>query len=132
MVCLPGINLATDVPYWVTKSSFQQRFDQADFLCRDVRAVVDAYLKEWFDVDAAGRTHFILPPVSVHSGATQFISGRHRTAVLLRHLDRIPLSFDTRWLKPEDRAWIDGVVDAPIGSSEEFELPDLPVRTVLP
>jgi hypothetical protein len=130
--CPAIVSLDTDLPFWVTADSFNRSFCQADFASRNVLDVVDAYLKEWFDRDVDGTWLFSLPPISVNRGITQFISGRHRTAVLLRHLPRVPLSFDSRWLTHDDRTWIDAVVDEPIDMSSPIDLPDLPVRKVLP
>jgi hypothetical protein len=132
MRCLPHVDLPTDVPFWVSRSSFLQHFDQDDFLCRQTKSVVDAYLGVWFYVDADGTRFFKIPPVSVNCGRTQFISGRHRTAVLLRYLDRIPLSFDTRHVTDADRVWIDSIVAARIETDTVIELPDLPIRSSLP
>jgi hypothetical protein len=132
MLCRLSVTLESDIPFWVTKQSFYRSFDQSDFVCRNVRNVVDAYLADWFDRENGAMPSFSLPPVSVSSGVTQFISGRHRTAVLLMHLPRVPLSFDTRRIEPSDRAWIDAVVDEPIDLNATIELPDLPIRNALP
>lgn len=132
MRCVPYVHLPTDVPYWVSKSSFLQHFDQRDFLCRNVGIVVDAYLEDWFHVDADGTRRFKIPPVSAISRKTQFVSGRHRTAVLLKHLDRVPLSFDTRFISDADREWIDTITAERIEPDAVLELPDLPIRSSLP
>ena len=132
MRCLPWVALETDLPYWIPRSSILEQFDQDDFLCRKVRDVVDAYLEDWFCTDTAGRRCYKIPPVSVRSGRTMFISGRHRTAVLLKHLDRIPLSFDTRYITPADSEWIDSVAITRIETDTVIELPDLPIRSSLP
>jgi hypothetical protein len=132
MRCLSWVSLDTDVPYWVLRSSFLRHFDQKDFLSRNVKDVVSAYLGDWFCADVDGARRFKIPAVSVVSGTTQFISGRHRTAVLLKYLDRVPLSFITRDLSDVDKAWIDTVVAERIGSDSVIELPDLPIRPSLP
>jgi hypothetical protein len=63
MRCLPAVNLESDVPFRISRSSFFQHFDQEDFMCRKVEQVVDAYLEEWFHSDANGNRLFYLPPV---------------------------------------------------------------------
>ena len=130
--CLPYVNLETDVPWWVSKLSFLQHFDQDDFLCRHIKNVVDAYLDDWFHYGPDKTRFFKIPPVSVNIRKTQFISGRHRTAVLLRHLDRIPLSFDMRYIADADREWIHSIAATPIETHTLIELPDLPIRLSLP
>jgi len=93
---------------------------------------VDAYLDDWF-LDGPGNTRFFaIPAVSVSMGRTQFISGRHRTAVLLRHLDYIPLSFDMRQITDADCQWIYAIVSTPIETHTLMNLPDLPIRSSLP
>jgi hypothetical protein len=130
--CLPYVNLPTDAPWWVGKSAFIEHFDQNDFLCRQVKEVTDAYLEDWFH-DGRGQTrYFEIPPVSVINGKTQFISGRHRTAVLLRHLERVPLAFAMRDIGEADAEWIQRVAIAPIETHMLIELPDLPIRSSLP
>jgi hypothetical protein len=130
--CLPYVHLPTDAPWWVAKSAFIAHFDQQDFMCRQVASVVDAYLEEWFHDGPAGTRYFKIPPVSVINGKTQFISGRHRTAVLLRHLECIPLSFHMREISDADTDWIRRIALSPIETDIPFELPDLPIRPTLP
>jgi hypothetical protein len=130
--CLPYVHLDTDAPWWVTKASFFQHFDQNDFLNRRVQNVIDAYLEDWFHYESADTRFFKIPPVSVINGRTQFISGRHRTAVLLRHLDRIPLSFDMRFVSEVDLRWMRQIALAPISTQTLIELPDLPIWPSLP
>jgi hypothetical protein len=132
MRCRLSVNLETDRPYWVTASSFLNNFDQNDFQNREVLDVADVYLESYFDIDNDGSTCFLLPPVGVHRGRTEFISGRHRTAVLLNHLQRVPLSFDTRALSDSDSSWIDSVVEQIIDLDDYVELPDLPIKAALP
>lgn len=79
-----------------------------------------------------GDRYFLIPPVSIHSQRTQFIAGRHRTVVLLKHLDRIPLSFETRDIADTDRTWINYIVSARIELNSVLELPDLPIHSSLP
>ena len=132
MRCFPAVGLVSDKPFWVTKASFYSNFNLQDFLCREVKNVTDAYLAKWFHVNAQGERFLNLPPVSVNSQVTQFISGRHRTAVLIKHLDVLPLSFDFRFLSTEDKAWFLSIVAGPIVMDTGIELPDLPVRESLP
>lgn len=116
----------------MSKSSFLQHLDQGDFLTRCSKEVVDAYLQDWFYFAADGTRFYKIPAVSVHAGRTQFIGGRHRTAVLLKHLDSFPLAFDTRYLAGDDRMWIESIVGGPIDADTVIELPDLPIKSSLP
>ena len=132
MHCLPVVNLDTDVPFWISRSSFSQHFNQRDFMCRDVEHVVDAYLEEWFYSDANGNRCFLIPPVSVRRKVTEFISGRHRTAVLLRYLESVPLSFDSRFTTRDEEDWVWSIASGPVNKGAHIELPALPIRAALP
>lgn len=130
--CLPTVNLDTDVPFWISKKSFFQHFDQHDFMCRDVEHVIDAYLEEWFHSDINGNLLFLLPPVLVRNKVTQFISGRHRTAVLLRHMESVPLAFDSRFTTVDEEGWVWSIASGPVQNGAYIELPCLPIRPALP
>lgn len=123
MKCTPTLTLDTDSPFWVTRDVFERVFDQADFRCRNQELIEGNYSKHWFYVDEFGSNRFLLPTVNLVSGKTQFINGRHRTAVLFERIDRIPIAFVTG-----------GAVDLakslglePVYDNEQIELPDLPI-----
>jgi hypothetical protein len=63
---------------------------------------------------------------------TQFISGRHRTAVLLRHLENVPLSFDSRFTTKDEEDWLWSIAAGPVNRGIQIELPDLPINAALP
>lgn len=132
MRCLPALTLESDLPFWVSKSSFFAFFDQADFLCRDQEAVVPAYHRDWFWSHPDGISRFMLPTVGVCAGRTQFISGRHRTAVLLPYLDELPIAFAVEHLGPEAMQTICTIPKRELFLSELLELPNLPMMMESP
>src|SRR4029079_18588645 len=93
MRCLPELTLSSDSPYWVARDAFLSHFDQADFHCRESHHIVPSYLSDWFYTPEDGTMRFCLPTVMFIAGKTQFINGRHRTAVLLPHLKELPIAF---------------------------------------
>ena len=119
--CYPDMTRDSDKPYWVPLDVFEQRFDQDDYLCRDLKHVPDQYLSNWFHEEQDGRRFFILPTVYIISGRTEFISGRHRTAVLSRHLQELPIAFAEGLA--QDFAASLGL--CPIPMDQPFALPDL-------
>lgn len=131
MRCFPELTLGTDVPAWVTKSTFYETFDQTDFFIREIHDVEDAYLGEWF-YEENGETRFLLPTVGLVAGRTQFINGRHRTAVLLRHLDELPIAFAVDHLDAIARGIIGAIPKRPLNLTQHIFLPDLPVKARLP
>jgi len=131
MRCLPDLTLGTDIPAWVSKETFFALFDQTDFLIREVQDVEDAYLAEWF-YERNGDTRFLLPTVGLVAGKTQFVNGRHRTAVLLRHVDEVPMAFAVGHLDATARRIIESIPKRPLDLTQHIVLPDLPVKEKLP
>lgn len=137
MRCLPLLTVSSDEPIWVRREAFFAYFDQDDFRCRQTINVAHAYLADWFHkYEEEGANHFELPAFQIVDGRTQFINGRHRTAVLLEYLDYLPLAY-----VPRNRALTPDV--APIGHlrqithrqldiSEHIDLPDLPIMESIP
>ena len=114
----------TDTAFWVSKDKFFECFDQHDFVFyRDIKSVTQGYLKDWFYTNPNGTKCFVLPTVSFVNDKTQFINGRHRTAVLLEHLNELPFAF----AKPLDGNMtpIFNIVDRRVDLHESIQLPDL-------
>lgn len=132
MMVLPLTNLSSDIPYWVDRSVFFSHFDQDDFLNREVQAVQQAYLSEWFHHLEDGRVGFHIPVAGVIESRTDFIGTRHRLAVLLPHLEELPIAFATGHLSSSALAVIYAIPKRPLVTSELFWIPDLPVCDRLP
>jgi len=130
MRCLPDLALKSDSPFWVTRDAFLNHFDQADFLCRESQNVIPAYLAEWFYTPGDGTTRFRLPTVMFVAGKTQFISGRHRTAVLLPFLKELPLAFSAINMPPQ--GFLSRLAMRALALDEFIELPNLPVAAIMP
>lgn len=104
MHILPFVDQPDDEPFWVSREAFAIHFDQDDFVHeRVVREVTSAYRREWFP-HINGVAKFQIAVVTFVGGKTQFINGRHRTAVLLPHLKELPIALATRLLTPAQLA----------------------------
>ena len=103
MKCLPALTDETDRAFWISREDFGRVFDQRDFNCRASKQIEENYSEYWVEEDLQGNLCFRLPVVDVVSGTTQFINGRHRTAVLLRKLPRVPIAFTAG--PAQDLAW---------------------------
>lgn len=123
MRCLP-LTSNSDTPYWISRKAFLEHFDQEDFFCRELKLVPASYLDAWFETPEDGITRFLLPTVQFVAGKTQFISGRHRTAVLLPYMQNLPISFSLVNKPPQD--FLNKVILRPLALDEFIELPDLP------
>lgn len=88
----PSTNREDDAVFWVPRSVFDLNFDLNDFRDREVINIDLGYMSEWF-FDDNGKVYFDLPVINFINGKTQFVNGRHRTEVLYRLIDCIPMGF---------------------------------------
>ena len=136
MRCIPALTSCCDRPFWVTRDSFYRYFDQGDFCCRESEFVVPSYLAEWFHTPEDGIARFKLPAFTFVAGNTQFINGRHRTAVLLQQrLDPVPIAFvvsDDDQKSALELLILDNWNLRPLDLQVAIDLPDLPVMKRLP
>jgi hypothetical protein len=123
MNCIPELTLESDRAFWVSRDLFEREFDQRDFRCRDSQEIDVNYSKHWIYEDSHGTLWFRVPTVHIVSGATQFINGRHRTAVLFGQIDRIPVAFAGGLA--QDMA--SRLELEPVSMNGPIELPDLPI-----
>jgi hypothetical protein len=130
MRCLPDVMLPTDSPFWINRDAFLKHFDQVDFNCRECKDVAPFYLAEWFYTPENGSARFILPTVMFINGKTEFISGRHRTAVLLPFLAEFPIAFGMINKPPDD--FLRKLAPRVLTLNEMIELPDLPIVEHIP
>lgn len=113
----------SDALYWMPKEMFFGFIDQEDFIeNREVAQTADVYSSAWFYKNDSGAMVFIPPIIHVMSGKTQFINGRHRTSVLLRHLSNIPIGFTE-----SAEQFAISLNLQKIYPEIEIELPDLPI-----
>lgn len=127
MRCLPDLTTTHESPFWVNRDSILEYFSQADLQCRECRTIVPAYLAEWFYTPEDGVLRFILPTVQFLSckRTTEFINGRHRTAVLMQVLNEIPIAFSE--VHPFPKEFLNQLSLRPLFLHEFIELPDLPM-----
>lgn len=125
MRCLPELTVATDHPIWVRRDAFFAHFDQADFYCREAQVVQKAYLADWFHSPAPEHIHFMLPAFQILRGKTEFISGRHRVAVLLDYLSLLPMAVVR--VDQQGEPLLDRIIERPLRLDEYIDLPDLPI-----
>jgi hypothetical protein len=127
MQVLPFVDQPDDEPFWVSREAFAAHFDQDDFiLMRDVKAVAPVYRRDWFPrID--GTEMFQIAVVTIIGSQTQFINGRHRTAVLLPYLKELPIALATRLLTPAQRAQRAAIPKRRLDLRIPIELPDLPI-----
>lgn len=118
-----SVQYPLDKAFWVPVDVLLAEFDSEDLKQRDVIDVVPAFHEAWFEKTDQGNA-FIPPVVQIVSGRTQFINGRHRTAVLMKHLPELPISF--AFANPAVRKWVEALNLRPIDEAEFVELPDLP------
>lgn len=130
MRCLPELTSNSEIPFWVAREAFLKHFDQADFLCRESKDVASSYLAAWFHTPEDGTPRFLLPTVQFVAGKTQFISGRHRTAVILPHFKYLPIAFSLVNKPPQD--FLSRLALRSLALHEFIDLPDFPIVERIP
>jgi hypothetical protein len=132
MQVFAAINCPTDKPYWISRSTFYERFDQDDFRNREVLHVTSAYLQDWFYRSEDVRLQFYIPVVGAIGKRTDLIGSRHRLAVLLPYLEELPFALAMGHLQSEARSYLESLPKRPLDTSVPFWIPDLPIRDKLP
>ena len=116
----------TDEIFWLTKAKFLEFFDQHDFnFYREVKKVEPYYLNDWF-YQNSGVNYFCVPTVLFSRGVTQFINGRHRTAVIFNEIDIIPMAFAER----AAQSFAKSIGLMKLKNNEQFVLPKLPLKSL--
>ena len=123
MNCSFATTIESDKAFWVPRDIFENEFNQHDFQFRDTQKIEKNYATHWFYEDDAGNVRFLIPTVQIVSGATQFINGRHRTAVLFSEMKKVPIAFTLgEAQKLASRLGLVALVE-----NESFEIPDMPI-----
>ena len=127
MECKIDITAITDLAAWVSRKAFMVNVDPGDLACRESEKVADWYHPDWFRSDENGESYFTPPAFEFRAGCLRGINGRHRTVLLFRHMDVIPmlLVLPNRW--PSEK--LVEIMLREIEDSETVVLPDLPVNT---
>src|SRR5690242_20683491 len=124
MQCSIELQAKADRPYLIKRDDFMSAVDRIDLACRDSDVIKDAYLCKWF-FWRNGRPSFRLPSFQLNSGRTIFINGRHRTVMLFRHMNSIPMAI-TGVIGEKSSEVLDAIVDRPLSEDSTITLPDLP------
>ena len=129
MNCKIQLTAAWDRPYWIRWTDFKKCVDEDDLACRDSWVIQDCYLATWFSYSENGERHFNPPTFCLRNGLASFINGRHRTILLSKHLDILPMALAQT--DAESQSILDGIVEREIGLDEVIVLPDLPIERTI-
>jgi len=124
MQCRVDTTAALDRPFLIKREGFMRCVDQEDLACREVANVENRYLAEWF-YERNGARFFNLPAFYLKKQRAFFINGRHRTVLLARYLDRLPMALAQ--IDQESESTLQSLVDRPLSNGEVIFLPDLPI-----
>lgn len=119
------IAMGFNVPYWIRREVYYKHFDQHDARLLLPEKLKQGYLIEWFSCDEKGSLAFTMPGAHFVKGKTEFFNGRHRTALLLEHLDEVPIAFETK--SDGEKHLLDVIPKRPVESNDRFYVPDLPI-----
>jgi hypothetical protein len=125
MNCRIELTARSDRPYWVKWLDFKRCLVEEDFACRESTIIQPCYLWAWFSKHD-GERFFNPPAFCLEGGWARLINGCHRTALLVKYLDVLPMAL-TR-IDRESEAVLHGIVLREIGLDEVIALPDLPIE----
>jgi hypothetical protein len=133
MYVFAEVGISSDLPYWITRDDFFKYFDQEDFNAnREAASVAPAYLKAWFHEMNNGDRKFYIPIAGAVGRRTDLIGTRHRLAVILPHVDPLPIAFATGHLTTMAQRTIAAIPKRPLDPEIAFWIPDFPIRDNLP
>jgi hypothetical protein len=127
---------AQDKLYLIKLSEFMRIVDREDLEARESESIKNAYHKYWFVEGENGIHAFHAPEFYLLNGIANFINGRHRTVLLNRHLDVMPMALSSMDGYPvsEDQP-SEKSVEAlkrisirEIEKNEVFKFPELPIK----
>ncbi|MDO6686138.1 MULTISPECIES: hypothetical protein [unclassified Agarivorans] len=127
---------AKDEHYLVDVSQLREIVDEEDLACRESAIINDAYHQHWFSEGEDPVKEFALPVIYLRHGIAKFINGRHRTLVLSKHLNAIPMAIAALQTAPFvskaefalNCETLSRLVIRKIKSDEVFTFPELPVE----
>lgn len=134
-----SVRLVSDYcPVLIRTTAVNNWFDQTDLASRQNadKELVDKYHFNWFCEDT-----FLLPSFFIEDGQARVGNGRHRIALLSRHLDEFPAAFEGYWNgvvgdfetqtdDDKNREAYLSIVISSISKNEYFNLPKLPIENL--
>jgi len=126
---------AHDIHYLIDLPKFMEIVDQDDLARRKSKTIRNAYHQYWFDDADSAFPSFDSPVFYLDNGVARFINGRHRTLMLLRHLDCLPMAlasldgcpFMTDQPSSASVSALREISIRRINNQETFEFPCLPI-----
>jgi hypothetical protein len=127
---------AKDKFYLINVAEFMRIVDKENLKARESEVIRDAYHKYWFEQGENGILQFHAPEFYLTNGIAQFVNGRHRTLLLSRYLDTMPMALTNMDGYPMDEEEpskrsldvLNKISIREIEEGEVFEFPDLPIR----
>jgi len=122
---------AKDEHHLIDVKAFMKIVDHEDFAERESTTIHNLFHENWFRGD-----QFLPPIFYLTEGVATFINGRHRTLVLMNHLQQIPMAlagmdgYPVHSETPHNLSQkvLTDISIARLTGEEEFEFPDLPVE----
>jgi len=128
MKCIIKLKYATDKPYWVNRKKFYKYVDQKNLAQRESKILENCYDIGLLITKKNGEWYFEPPIIYLNNRRICFTGGRHRTIVLSRHLDVLPMALRVPNVYPFCQSVLDEIIEREIEMEEVFQLPDLETR----
>jgi len=127
MNCIIKLKDDRDKPYWVNRKKFCKYVDPNNLALRDSKKVEKCYHSGWFIKRENKPWYFEPARFYFDNRRILFLNGRHRTILLSRYLDVLPMAKIWGTYPTCQNIWNE-VKEREIELEEEFQLPDLLIR----
>jgi hypothetical protein len=109
----------------IRSSAIDKHFDQTDLAQRQNS---NSLLEDKYHVNWIHESFFLLPSFWIQDGSAYVGNGRHRFALLSKHMNELPAGFEGfKDSKRESRDLYDMIVVRALNDGETLDFPDLPV-----
>ena len=127
---------AQDELYLIEVKELMAIIDAKDLAQRKSEIIEDAYHVHWLTPCADGSYQFHAPEFYLTKGIVKFINGRHRTLLLVKHLEYIPMALTNMdgfppfatGPRPESLKALAKISVQRLTDNEILEFPELPIK----
>lgn len=124
---------ANDVLYLIKINEFMRFVDLHDFSMRNCREIEDKYHRHWLSDGPDDTQLFHAPQFFLTNETIKFINGRHRTLLLSRHLDEVPMAFARAAIslstdEQDTKRILDSISVRQLTEVDVLFFPDLPIE----
>jgi hypothetical protein len=127
---------AQDEYYLINVIKFMSIVDENYLAQNESMEIIDTFHKYWFSRNGENEILFHPPEFYLEKGVARFINGRHRTLVLYKHMNEIPMALTNMDGYPVfadsshqlSKNVLNNIAISKLKGDEVFDFPDLPIE----